>query len=94
MLAAGPGASTAQARFHPDSILDPRLALPPKQEVSLGPQKLTEVATPFWMTGFAPRAFDHFAPALRAAGFEPVQGVSGAGGPPQLQSRPGFNRAK
>jgi len=56
-------------------------ALPPRQEVAVGPARLVEIATPFWLSGFTKGAFEHFAPALRAAGLEPVQGVSGGGRP-------------
>lgn len=34
---------------------------------------------PFWLSGFTRNTVDYFAPALRAAGLEPVQGVSGGG---------------
>ncbi len=56
-------------------------ALPPRQEVTLGPSRLAEIATPFWLSGFSRAAVEHFAPALRSAGLEPVQGVSGGGKP-------------
>jgi hypothetical protein len=92
MMASGPGPGRQQARLEAEQVLDPRRALPARQEVTLGPQKLAEVATPFWMTGISQRALDYFAPSLRAAGFEPVQGVSGGGRPSQqagARVRPG-----
>jgi hypothetical protein len=56
-------------------------ALPARQEVQVGPSKLVEIATPFWLSGFTRAAVEHFSPALRAAGLEPVQGISGGGKP-------------
>ena len=53
--------------------------LPKLQEYNLGPTKMVEIATPFYLSGFTSGTFDHFAPMLRAAGLEPVQGVSGGG---------------
>jgi hypothetical protein len=40
-----------------------------------------QIATPFWLSGFTASTMQQFAPALRSAGFEPVQGVSGGGTP-------------
>ena len=59
--------------------------LPTPNHYDLGPSRLTEIATPFWMSGFSRAAFDHFAPLLRAAGLEPVQGLS-AGQSPSPQN--------
>ncbi len=59
----------------------PASALPARQELQVGPSKLVEISTPFWLTGFTRAAVEYFAPALRAAGLEPVQGVSGGGRP-------------
>ncbi|HEY3443198.1 MAG TPA: SpoIVB peptidase S55 domain-containing protein [Paludibaculum sp.] len=73
MLTAGPVAPR-QAAATPES-------LPKPQEYNLGPTKMAEIATPFYLSGFTSGAFDHFAPMLRAAGLEPVQGVSGGGRP-------------
>ncbi len=74
MLAAGPAPRRAAAT--PES-------LPKPQEFDLGSTKMTEIATPFYLSGFTRGTFDHFAPMLRAAGLEPVQGVSGGGRPTQ-----------
>lgn len=59
----------------------PASALPARQELQVGPSKLVEISTPFWLTGFTRAAVEYFAPALRAAGLEPVQGVTGGGRP-------------
>lgn len=72
MITAGP--AVRQAAASPQ-------ALPKRQEYNLGPAKMAEIATPFYLTGFTSGTFDHFAPMLRAAGLEPVQGVSGGGRP-------------
>lgn len=66
---------TAELRFPYDG----RESLPKSQGVEVGPQRLMEIATPFWLSGFTRNTIDHFAPALRAAGLEPVQGISGGG---------------
>ncbi len=58
-------------------------ALPPRQELPFGSARLTEIASPFWLSGFTRAAVDHFTPAFRALGLEPVQGVSGGGRPVQ-----------
>jgi hypothetical protein len=69
--------------------------LPPRGDYLFGGARLTEIATPFWASGFTRAALDHFAPQLRAAGLEPVQGVSGGGRPqapppgPQPRLQPG-----
>jgi hypothetical protein len=57
----------------------PAAALPVRQELPVGNSKLAEISTPFWLSGFTRAAVDAFAPALRAAGLEPVQGISGGG---------------
>lgn len=72
MLTAGP--APRQAAVTPQS-------LPKPQEYDLGPAKMAEIATPFYLTGFTSGTFDHFAPMLRAAGLQPVQGISGGGKP-------------
>ncbi|MBI5283072.1 MAG: hypothetical protein HY858_15405 [Candidatus Solibacter usitatus] len=56
-------------------------SLPKRQELDVGPARLAEIATPFWLSGFTRGAVEFFAPALRTAGLEPVQGVSGGGRP-------------
>jgi len=63
-------------------------ALPKRGEYEIGPGKLAEISTPMWMSGFSRGAFDFFAPALRAAGLEPVQGLSGGGKVPAGMGAP------
>ncbi len=70
-----------------DPAPPPRAALrelAPRGDYLFGDARLTEIATPFWASGFTRAALDHFAPQLRAAGLEPVQGVSGGGRPQAL----------
>ncbi|MBE0656903.1 MAG: hypothetical protein IH602_04385 [Bryobacteraceae bacterium] len=62
--------------------------LPKPESFDLGPNRLTEIATPLWLGGFTRAAFDHFAPILRSAGLEPVQGLSGGGRPPRRLGDP------
>jgi hypothetical protein len=62
--------------------------LPRRQEFDLGPVRLAEIATPFWMGGLTRNTFEHFAPLLRAAGLEPVQGLSGGGAPAAQPAAP------
>lgn len=76
MLTVSPSTrQTAEVRFPYDG----RDTLPKSQGLEIGPQRLMEIATPFWLSGFTRNTIDYFAPALRAAGLEPVQGVSGGG---------------
>jgi hypothetical protein len=67
---------------------DLALLLPKPESFDLGPNRLTEIATPLWLGGFTRAAFDHFAPILRSAGLEPVQGLSGGGRPPRRLGDP------
>jgi hypothetical protein len=76
-----------------DSTAPARTALrelAPRGDYLFGEARLTEIATPFWASGFTRAALDHFAPQLRAAGLQPVQGVSGGGRPqsPPAGTRP------
>jgi hypothetical protein len=82
-----PAASRA-ARLEPGAW-DYASALPRPVEINAGGARLTEIATPLWFSGFARNVVDHFAPALRAAGLEPVQGVSGGGRPAPIAAPPG-----
>src|SRR5262249_30275250 len=45
--------------------------------IETGPDRPTEIATPLSLTGFTRRTVEEFAPALRAIGLEPRQGISG-----------------
>jgi len=56
------------------------LTMPARQEISSGPTRLIDIATPVWFAGFTRGAVDHFASQWRDAGLEPVQGLSGGGG--------------
>jgi hypothetical protein len=78
MLAADPAPRRAAALADP---LQLAAALPARREVEVGPARMAEISTPFWLSGFTRAAVEHYAPALRAAGLEPVQGVSGGGRP-------------
>jgi hypothetical protein len=67
-------------------------SIPKQPEYNVGSGKLLEIATPFWISGFTRGTFEYFAPILRAAGLEPVQGISGGGSsspgsgtPPKLE---------
>jgi hypothetical protein len=55
--------------------------MPKPFSYDLGSTRLTEIATPLWLGGFTRGAFEQFAPMLRAAGLEPVQGLSAGGRP-------------
>ncbi len=65
----------------PENPFDLASLLPKRAEYDLGPTRLAEIATPFWINGFTPGTLQHFAPMLRGAGLEPVQGLSGGGNP-------------
>lgn len=78
MLASDPAPRRAARLEDPFQLA---AALPARQELQVGPSKLTEISTPFWLSGFTRAAVEHFSPALRSAGLEPVQGVSGGGKP-------------
>lgn len=88
MLRAAP---PQRARLEWRDPFDIAFALPRRQEIGLGEARLIEIATPLWLSGFTRGAIEHFAPALRAAGLEPVQGIGGgrmrqpAGTPAPLQ---------
>ncbi len=62
--------------------------LPKPQSFDIGSTRLTEIATPFWLGGFTRGAFEQFAPMLRSAGLEPVQGLSGGGRPDRRMGDP------
>ncbi|MCX7603172.1 MAG: hypothetical protein N2036_03770 [Bryobacteraceae bacterium] len=74
MLRAAPSARAGVAWHDPFDIAS---ALPRRQGIETGAARLMEIATPLWFSGFARGAIEHFAPALRAAGLEPVQGMGG-----------------
>ena len=74
MLRAAPPARAERRWADPFDVAS---ALPRRQEIDLGPARLVEIATPLWLSGFTRGAVEHFAPRLRAAGLEPVQGMGG-----------------
>src|SRR5260370_13931412 len=55
--------------------------------------KLGEIATPLSFNGVTPATLDHFAPALRKFGFEPLQGISGGGRPAPKMGNPALLHA-
>lgn len=74
MLTTAPSPRQTAALHFP---YDGRESLPKSTGIDIGPQRMAEIATPFWLSGFTRGTVDFFAPALRAAGLEPVQGISG-----------------
>lgn len=74
MLAAAP---VREAQSRPLDPFDLAAALPARQELEFGAARLVEISTPLWLSGFTRGAIERFAPRLRAAGLEPVQGVGG-----------------
>lgn len=88
MLAPAP---PRQARSAATDPFDLAASLPARQEIEMGTSRLVEISTPLWLSGFTRGAIERFAPRLRAAGLEPVQGAGGgrtrppAGSPPPLQ---------
>lgn len=53
-----------------------------------GDTRMTEVATPLSLSGFTAKAIEQFAPALRALGLEPRQGISLGGAPVSRMGNP------
>lgn len=78
MLRAEPAPPPAAAHRNP---FEYGAELPARASLQAGSDRLLEIATPLWLGGFTRSTLDHFAPQLRAAGFEPVQGVSGGASP-------------
>jgi hypothetical protein len=78
MLRAEPARPPAAAHLNP---FEYGAELPARASLQAGSDRLLEIATPLWLGGFTRSTLDHFAPQLRAAGFEPVQGVSGGASP-------------
>ena len=63
----------------PGNPFDLAAHFPRQAAYEVGPARLVDIATPFWISGFTRATLDHFAPLLRSAGLEPVQGLSGGG---------------
>ncbi|HAX43154.1 MAG TPA: SpoIVB peptidase S55 domain-containing protein [Bryobacteraceae bacterium] len=87
LLAASTPAAPPRAE-RPNNPFNLASLLPSPNHYDLGPSRLTEISTPFWMSGFSRAAFDHFAPLLRAAGLEPVQGLSAGQSPAPRNPNP------
>ena len=74
--------------------VEPRIAQPiasasPRlRPVVAGEARFEDIATPVSFQGFTPATLDHFAPQLRAMGFDPRQGVSGGGSMPDKLGDP------
>jgi hypothetical protein len=82
MLRPAPAPPPAAAHLNP---FEYGAELPARASVQAGSARLLEIATPLWLGGFTRSTLDRFAPQLRAAGFEPVQGVSGGASPQASQ---------
>ena len=67
----------ARAARTPSDPLDFAAGLPARQEIEVGASRLVEISTPLWLSGFTRSTIEQFAPRLRAAGLEPVQGLGG-----------------
>ncbi|MBE7543361.1 MAG: hypothetical protein HS123_13440 [Solibacteraceae bacterium] len=87
LLAASTPAAPPRAE-RPNNPFNLASLLPSPNHYDLGPSRLTEISTPFWMSGFSRAAFDYFAPLLRAAGLEPVQGLSAGQSPAPRNPNP------
>ena len=74
MLRMEPSRPPAAALLNP---LEYGAKLPARASFENGSARLVEIDTPLWLGGFTRSTLDHFAPLLRDAGFEPVQGLSG-----------------
>jgi hypothetical protein len=74
MLRSAPASPQTMARANP---FEYRAEFPAPVSVQAGSERLLEISTPLWLGGFTRSTLDHFAPQLRAAGLEPVQGASG-----------------
>ena len=71
--------SAPRASLPKPDTLELASLLPRAVDVSSGGAQLTEIATPLWLSGFTRGTLEQFAPGLRAAGLDPVQGISGGG---------------
>jgi hypothetical protein len=87
MLAAATTPRAPQA-VRPGNPFDLASLMPKPQIFDIGSTRLSEIATPLWLGGFTRGAFEQFAPMLRSAGLEPVQGLSGGGRPDQKLGDP------
>lgn len=84
MLRTESGPRPASGRMNPFQF---GAELPARASVQAGSGQLVEIDTPLWLGGFTRSTLDHFAPQLRAAGFDLVQGVSGGASASSSESR-------
>lgn len=77
------GPATPPRAVRANNPFDLASVLPPRVSLSVGPGRMEQITTPLWLSGFSRSVLDHFAPMLRSAGFEPVQGLSGGGRMPE-----------
>jgi hypothetical protein len=70
----------SRASWDPDGA---KLAanLAPRTEYPFGSARLTDLATPLFLSGFSAGTLDQFAPRLRQLGLDPAQGSLGGAGP-------------
>ena len=76
MLRPAPAPASHAARANPFSF---SAEFPMRASVQAGSERLMEISTPLRLGGFTRATLDEFAPQLRTAGLEPVQGASGGG---------------
>lgn len=91
MLRSAPAAPRTMARANPFAY---SAEFPAPGSAQAGSERLIEISSPLWLGGFTRSTIDQFAPQLRAAGLEPVQGASAgtasqAGGPKPGKLEPG-----
>jgi hypothetical protein len=86
MLRTAPAPLRTVARANP---FEYRAEFPAPVSVQAGSERLLEISTPLWLGGFTRSTLDHFAPQLRAAGLEPVQGASGGASSTASATAPG-----
>ena len=86
MLRTAPATVRTVARANPFAY-SPEFPAP--ASVQAGSERLIEISTPLWLGGFSRSTLDQFAPQLRAAGLEAVQGASGGASPKVSGPAPG-----
>jgi hypothetical protein len=81
MLRLGAERPAQRAALPQSGVADLASLLPRREEVDSQGQRLQEIATPLWLSGFTRKTLEAFAPSLRLAGLEPAQGIGGGGKP-------------
>ena len=61
---------------------------PARAATGFGDTRMTEVATPFSLSGFTSTAVEQFSPRMRQLGLEPRQGISTGGAPENMMGDP------